>query len=47
MPTSAGCSYENKPAGNSSKVRREYLRHQTGIFIDMLPIGRHIFRIAL
>ncbi|UOQ70913.1 alpha-2-macroglobulin family protein [Hymenobacter cellulosilyticus] len=47
VPIPAGCSYGDNTAGNSFEVHREYLRHQTGIFIDWLPIGVHTFRIAL
>ncbi|WP_375437164.1 carboxypeptidase-like regulatory domain-containing protein [uncultured Hymenobacter sp.] len=47
VPIPAGCSYGEKERGNYFEVHREYLRHQTGIFMDVLPIGRHTFRIAL
>lgn len=47
VPIPAGCSYGEKAPGNSFEVRREYLLHQVGIFIDVLPIGRHTFRVAL
>ena len=47
VPIPAGCSYRDNQSGNSFEVHREYLRHQTGIFIDVLPAGRHTFRIAL
>ncbi|TYZ06641.1 TonB-dependent receptor plug domain-containing protein [Hymenobacter lutimineralis] len=47
VPIPAGCSYGEKTTGNSFEVHREYLRHQVGIFIDVLPVGRHTFRIAL
>ncbi|MGY2132346.1 carboxypeptidase-like regulatory domain-containing protein [Hymenobacter sp. HD11105] len=47
VPIPAGCSYGDNKAGNAFEVHREYLRHQTGIFIDVLPVGRHTFRIAL
>ncbi|MDF7811811.1 carboxypeptidase-like regulatory domain-containing protein [Hymenobacter sp. YC55] len=47
VPIPAGCSYGEKERGNSFEVHREYLRHQTGIFMDVLPVGRHTFRIAL
>ncbi|GAB2466249.1 hypothetical protein GCM10011375_33100 [Hymenobacter qilianensis] len=47
VPIPAGCSYGDNKPGNSFEVHREYLRHQTGIFIDVLPVGRHTFRIAL
>ncbi|UOR06651.1 carboxypeptidase-like regulatory domain-containing protein [Hymenobacter aerilatus] len=48
VPIPAGCSYApDKAPGNSFEVHREYLRHQTGIFIDRLPVGKHTFRIAL
>ncbi|WP_400190723.1 carboxypeptidase-like regulatory domain-containing protein [Hymenobacter sp. B81] len=47
VPIPAGCSYGDQALGNSFEVHREYLRHQAGIFIDLLPAGRHTFRIAL
>ncbi|MBG8553964.1 carboxypeptidase-like regulatory domain-containing protein [Hymenobacter guriensis] len=47
VPIPAGCSYGEKTTGNSFEVHREYLRNQVGIFIDVLPVGRHTFRIAL
>lgn len=47
VPIPAGCSYGDNKPGNFFEVHREYLRHQTGIFIDVLPVGRHTFRIAL
>jgi TonB-dependent SusC/RagA subfamily outer membrane receptor len=47
VPIPAGCSYGPKPTTNSLEVHRENLRHQTGIFIDYLPIGKHTFRVAL
>ncbi|QIX59972.1 TonB-dependent receptor plug domain-containing protein [Hymenobacter sp. BT18] len=47
VPIPAGCSYREKTTGNSLEVHWEYLRHQVGIFIDVLPVGRHTFRIAL
>ncbi|PJJ60444.1 carboxypeptidase-like regulatory domain-containing protein [Hymenobacter chitinivorans] len=47
VPIPAGCSYGDNKAGNYFEVHREYLRHQTGIFIDRLPVGVHTFRIAL
>lgn len=48
VPIPAGCSYATMPAApHPGEVHREYLRHQTGIFLDALPIGRHQFRIAL
>ncbi|MBC6605668.1 carboxypeptidase-like regulatory domain-containing protein [Hymenobacter sp. BT188] len=47
VPIPAGCSYGDNKPGNSFEVHREYLRHQTGIFIDVLSVGRHTFRIAL
>jgi uncharacterized protein YfaS (alpha-2-macroglobulin family) len=47
VPIPAGCSYGDNQPGNSFEVHREYIRHQTGIFIDVLPVGRHTFRIAL
>ena len=47
VPIPAGCSYGPAPTPNSLEVHRENLRHQTGIFIDYLPIGKHTFRVAL
>ncbi|WP_460502809.1 alpha-2-macroglobulin family protein, partial [Hymenobacter agri] len=47
VPIPAGCSYGDPAAPNYIETHREYLRHQTGIFIDELPVGRHEFRIAL
>ena len=47
VPIPAGCSYGDPAPTNSRETHREYLRHQTGIFIDYLPVGRHEFRIAL
>lgn len=47
VPIPAGCSYGEPAAPNARETHREYLRHQTGIFLDQLPIGRHEFRIAL
>jgi len=47
VPIPAGCSYGDKLPGNYFEVHREYLRHQVGIFMDVLPIGRHTFRVAL
>ena len=47
VPIPAGCSYGEPTAPNYLETHREYLRHQTGIFLDQLPIGHHEFRIAL
>jgi len=47
VPIPAGCSYGDPAAPNYLEAHREYLRHQTGIFLDRLPVGRHQFRIAL
>jgi TonB-dependent SusC/RagA subfamily outer membrane receptor len=47
VPIPAGCSYGPTPTPNSLEVHRENLRHQAGIFIDYLPIGRHTFRVSL
>ncbi|OON69376.1 hypothetical protein B0919_08825 [Hymenobacter sp. CRA2] len=47
VPIPAGCSYGPPAATNFREVHREYLRHQTGIFLDELPVGRHTFRINL
>ncbi|MCA8830614.1 carboxypeptidase-like regulatory domain-containing protein [Hymenobacter pini] len=47
VPIPAGCSYGEPARPNSVEVHREYLRQQVGIFIDVLPAGRHTFRVAL
>ena len=47
VPIPAGCSYGDPAPTNYRETHREYLRHQTGIFLDYLPVGRHEFRIAL
>jgi hypothetical protein len=47
VPIPAGCSYGPAPARHPLETHRENLRHQAGIFIDQLPIGRHTFRVAL
>ncbi|GAA4043334.1 hypothetical protein GCM10022409_31650 [Hymenobacter glaciei] len=47
VPIPAGCSYGDPATPNYLETHREYLRHQTGIFLDQLPIGHHEFRIAL
>jgi TonB-dependent SusC/RagA subfamily outer membrane receptor len=47
VPIPAGCSYGNPARPNYLEVHREYLRHQVGIFIDKLPVGRHTFQVAL
>ncbi|MBF9219471.1 carboxypeptidase-like regulatory domain-containing protein [Hymenobacter ruricola] len=47
VPIPAGCSYGEPAPTNSLETHREYLRQQTGIFLDRLPVGRHQFRIAL
>ncbi|TVT43738.1 hypothetical protein FNT36_06535 [Hymenobacter setariae] len=47
VPIPAGCSYGPAPMRNSLETHRENLRHQAGIFIDRLPVGRHTFRVAL
>lgn len=47
VPIPAGCSYGEKERGHYFEVHREYLRHQVGIFMDVLPVGRHTFRVAL
>ena len=47
VPIPAGCSYGDPAAPNYLETHREYLRHQTGIFLDQLPIGHHAFHIAL
>jgi len=47
VPIPAGCSYGATPARHPLETHRENLRHQAGIFIDRLPVGRHTFRVAL
>lgn len=47
VPIPAGCSYGYPAPTNYLEVHREYLKHQVGIFIDDLPVGRHTFRVAL
>ncbi len=47
VPIPAGCSYGPAPTTSPFEVHRENLRHQAGIFIDYLPIGKHVFRVAL
>ncbi len=47
VPIPAGCSYGDPAAATYGEVHREYLKHQAGIFIDRLPVGRHTFRVAL
>ena len=47
VPIPAGCSYGEPAPVNPVEVHREYLRHQVGIFIDRLPVGKHTFRVAL
>ncbi|MBD2716084.1 carboxypeptidase-like regulatory domain-containing protein [Microvirga sp. STR05] len=47
VPIPAGCSYGEKAPGNYFEVHREYLRQQVGIFMDVLPVGRHTFRVTL
>ncbi|MBO2010280.1 carboxypeptidase-like regulatory domain-containing protein [Hymenobacter negativus] len=47
VPIPAGCSYGEPAQPSYLETHREYLRHQTGIFLDRLPVGRHQFRIAL
>ncbi|AIZ65406.1 hypothetical protein PK28_17185 (plasmid) [Hymenobacter sp. DG25B] len=47
VPIPAGCSYGPPAPVNRQEVHREYLRQQTGIFCDVLPAGKHVFRIAL
>ncbi|OUJ72874.1 hypothetical protein BXP70_16335 [Hymenobacter crusticola] len=47
VPIPAGCSYGSAAPTNRYEVHREYLRQQTGIFCDVLPAGRHVFRVAL
>ena len=47
VPIPAGCSYGPAPTPNALETHRENLRHQAGIFIDYLPIGKHTFRVAL
>ncbi|GAB3244770.1 hypothetical protein GCM10027346_42720 [Hymenobacter seoulensis] len=47
VPIPAGCSYGLLVPVNRYEVHREYMRYQTGIFCDVLPAGKHVFRIAL
>jgi len=47
VPIPAGCSYGDPALANPLEVHREYLKHQVGIFVDCLPIGKHMFRVAL
>jgi TonB-dependent SusC/RagA subfamily outer membrane receptor len=47
VPIPAGCSYGEPARPNYLEVHREYLKHQVGIFIDKLPVGRHTFQVAL
>jgi TonB-dependent SusC/RagA subfamily outer membrane receptor len=47
IPIPAGCSYGPPAPTNAVEVHREYLKHQVGIFIDYLPVGKHTFRVAL
>ncbi len=47
VPIPAGCSYGDPAPTTYGEVHREYLKHQAGIFIDRLPVGRHTFRVAL
>ena len=47
VPIPAGCSYGEPAQANYLETHREYLRHQTGIFLDRLPVGQHQFRITL
>jgi hypothetical protein len=47
VPIPAGCSYSTPAQANYLETHREYLKHQAGIFIDHLPVGRHTFRVAL
>jgi TonB-dependent SusC/RagA subfamily outer membrane receptor len=47
VPIPAGCSYGTPAQANYLETHREYLKHQVGIFIDHLPVGRHTFRVAL
>lgn len=48
VPIPGACSYESKPNGRrGSEVHREYESHQTNIFIERLPPGKHEFKIDL
>lgn len=47
VPIPAGCSYGSPAPPHYLEVHREYLKHQVGIFLDKLPVGRHTFRVAL
>ncbi len=48
VPIPASCSYASKPNGRRGvEVHREYDIHQTSIFIEDLPPGKHQFQIQL
>lgn len=48
VPIPGACSYESKPNGRRGiEVHREYEPHQTNIFIERLPPGKHEFKIEL
>lgn len=48
VPIPGACSYEKKPNGRRGiEVHREYESHQTNIFIERLPPGKHEFKIDL
>lgn len=48
VPIPASCSYASKPNGKRGvEVHREYDNHQTSIFIESLPPGKHQFKIPL
>lgn len=48
VPIPASCSYASKPNGKKGvEVHREYDTHQTSIFIENLPPGKHEFKIQL
>ena len=48
IPIPGACSYYSKPNGRRGiEVHREYEMHQTNIFIERLPAGKHEFEIEL
>lgn len=48
IPIPGACSYYSKPNGRRGiEVHREYEMHQTNIFIERLPAGKHEFKIEL
>lgn len=48
IPIPGACSYYSKPNGRRGiEVHREYEMHQTNVFIEQLPAGKHEFKIEL